>query len=103
MTKPTTEEMGELICEIEKEHQIINEILGKGQTIENIHRKRVRDICQAVRRLIESSDKGPEVDEEFVEKWAEKFDDLPSSYFCSAEPRKSIVTMLREAGVEQEE
>ena len=51
---------------------------------------------KAIRDLILNR---PKVSKEFVEKWAEKFDDLPSSYFDAVEPRKSIITMLCEAGV----
>lgn len=57
-----------------------------------------KEIFDAICSLIESSDKGPEVDEEFVEKWRRNFDGRLSS------PAKwEIIKLLREAGMQLKE
>ena len=58
---------------------------------------------QAICRLIESSDKGPVVDEAFVKKWAGRISVRDYDPGLAEPAKKQIESMLREAGVEVEE
>jgi len=62
-----------------------------------------RQINDAICRLIKNSDKGPEVDEGFVEKWIHKIVDSTLKEGTATYNPKEFIRALRQAGVRVKE
>ena len=100
MSKLTTEEMLDMLEAFHQQWQ------GTDTHPEKWDKEGVR-FRDAIRSLIESSDKGPEVDREWIEKWAQRLKndiDRPENYNKSIRfTMDNLCEMLREAGVKIKE
>jgi hypothetical protein len=101
MSKPTIGEMLKVINATKAAVETYDEELIISSR-DYADRQRKMEVLDAIRSLIESSDKGPEVDEEFVKRWSEHFGYSDDLGYVNAEP-EDLITMLREAGVRVKE
>jgi len=95
MSKPTTEEMLECLqCLIENTPCLENGCVNPPHATWTFDT--CEDICQAIRALIEASDKGPEVDRAWVYELGALIVDSQSPF---GPPFQKAIELLRETGV----